>query len=167
MKHAALAAGLSIALLSASACKKQESDKDAIRAGITQHLTSVGTLNMSAMDMDVRIVSINGNEAHAEVEFRPKTGAPLGAGMQVGYQLEKRDGVWVVLKSQPAGGIIEHPALGQNPHQNQNVPRGSIPNIRDMMNPAGTSAPGALPPGHPPVKPVANRQDQTSPEKPR
>ncbi len=167
MKHAALAAGLSIALLFASACKKQQSDKDAIRAGITQHLTGVGTLNLSAMDMDIRIVSINGNEAHAEVEFRPKTGAPPGAGMLVGYRLEKRDGAWVVLKSQPAGGIIEHPALGQNPHQNQNVHPGGIPNIRDMLNPGGTPAPGALPSGHPPVKPQTSKQDQTSPQKPR
>ena len=40
-------------------------------------------------------------------------------------------------------------------------------NIRDMLNPAGTSAPGALPLGHPPVKPQANKQDQTWPQKPR
>jgi hypothetical protein len=167
MKLAARAAGLSIALLFASACKEQQSDKDAIRAGITQHLAGVGTLNMSAMDMDIRIVSINGNEAHAEVEFRPKTGAPPGAGMQVGYNLEKRDSAWVVLKSQPAGGVIEHPELGQDPHQNQNVHSGALPNIRDMFNPAGTSAPGALPPGHPPVKPQTSKQDQTPPQESR
>jgi len=71
----------------------------AIRAGIMQHLTRVGTLNMSAMVMDIRTVFHNGNQAHAEVEFRPKTGAPQGAGMQVAYNLDKRDGAWVVLQN--------------------------------------------------------------------
>src|SRR2546429_4162277 len=35
----------------------------AIRAGIMQHLTGVGTLNMSAMVMDIQKVSINGNRS--------------------------------------------------------------------------------------------------------
>jgi len=42
--------------------------------------------------------------AHAEVVFRPKTGAPAGAGMQIAYNLEKRDGAWVVQKSQSVDG---------------------------------------------------------------
>src|SRR5258708_37887344 len=95
MKHNLLALGLTAALLLVGGCKKQPSDNEAIRAGIMQHLTAVGTLNMSAMDMDVRSVSINGNQAHAEVVFRPKTGAPAGAGMQIAYHLEKRDGAGV------------------------------------------------------------------------
>src|SRR5438876_11057275 len=100
MKRISLALGLFAALLAAGGCKKQPSDNDAIRAGIMQHLTAVGTLNMSAMDMDVRSVSINGNQAHAEVVFQPRTGAPVGAGMQIAYNLERRDGAWVVQKSQ-------------------------------------------------------------------
>ncbi len=80
MKRLPLALGLIVAPFGFSACKKQVNENDAIRAGILQHLTSIGTLNMSAMDMDVRSVSINANQAHAEVEFRPKSGGTPGAG---------------------------------------------------------------------------------------
>lgn len=76
MKRLVLALGLAAALLGASACRKQASDSAAIRSGILQHLNAIGNLNMSAMDMDVRSVSINGNQAHAEVEFRPKASNP-------------------------------------------------------------------------------------------
>ncbi len=152
MKRLALALGLAAALFSTGACKKQASDSEAVRAGILQHLTAIGTLNMSAMDMDVRSISVNGNQAHAEVEFRPKTGGTPGAGMQVAYNLEKRAGAWVVLNTQPLGGMIQHPNPGQNPHTNQDVHSGgAIPNFNEILNPAGTPAQGALPPGHPPV----------------
>src|SRR4029077_16597599 len=86
-----------IGLLSLFAgCKKQESDADAIRSGINQHLTSLKTLNLGAMDMKVPKRAVQGNQAQAEVEFKPKTGTPQGTGMQVAYSLEKQNGVWVV-----------------------------------------------------------------------
>jgi hypothetical protein len=152
MKHIGLALGLSAALLLSGGCKKQPSDSDAIRAGILQHLNAVGTLNMSAMEMDIRSVSINGNQAHADVVFRPKTGAPAGAGMQVAYNLEKRDSAWVVQKTQSNGGMIQHPDTNKNPHQNPDVHSGNLPNFSDIMNPVGAPSQGPLPPGHPPVK---------------
>src|SRR6266849_7116949 len=148
MKRMALGLGLAAALFLTGGCKKQQSVDDAIRAGILQHLTNVGTLNMSALEMDIRSVSVNGNQAHAEVVFRPKTGAPSGAGMQVAYNLEKRDGAWVVQKTHSTGGMIQHPDPNNNPHQNQDVHSGSLPNFSDIVNPAGTSTQGALPPGH-------------------
>jgi hypothetical protein len=159
MKRFVILVGLVAASWNFSGCKSQQSDNDAIRAGIMQHLTSVGTLNVSAMEMDVRSVSIHGNQAHAEVEFRPKTGAAPGAGMQVAYNLEKRDGSWVVLKTQSAGGMIQHPDASQNPHQNQNVHSSSMPNFSDVLNPTGVPAAGVLPAGHPPVAtPQSNPQ---------
>ena len=161
MKRFAIAAGLFAAFCIAGGCKKQQSEREAIRAGIMQHLTSVGTLNMGAMDMDMRSVSINGNEAHAEVEFRPKNGAPQGAGMQVAYNLERREGAWVVLKTLPLGGMIQHPDPNQNPHQNPSVHPGALPKFTDILNPASTPAQGALPPGHP--APSAPQQNSPSP----
>ena len=122
MRRAVLVVSM-IAMLSVFAgCKKQESDTEAIRSGINQHLTSLKTLNLSAMDMNVTSVSIQGNQAQAQVEFRPKTGAPQGAGMQVSYSLEKQNGGWVVQTSQPAGGSIQHPGPGENPHTNASSP---------------------------------------------
>jgi hypothetical protein len=171
MKRSATVILLFAAFLTVGGCKHQPSDADAIRAGILQHLTAVGTLNISAMQMDIRSVSVNGNQAHAEVEFRPKTGSAPGAGMQVAYNLEKRDGSWVVLKTQAAGGAIQHPDPNQNPHQNQNVHSGSLPDFNAVLSPTGASAQAALPPGHPPVNsPPGSQpggQDPASNKKPR
>jgi hypothetical protein len=134
-------------------CKKQESDAEAIRAGINQHLVSLKTLNLAAMDMNITNVSIQGNEAQAQVEFRPKSGAPQGAGMQVAYSLEKQNGVWVVQNTQPAGGSIQHPGPGENPHPNTGSPSSSsMPNFRELVPGGGGTGSNTLPPGHPPVQ---------------
>jgi hypothetical protein len=130
-------------------CAKPVSDTDAIRSGIDEHLNSLKTLNLGAMDMNIQTVSIQGNHADAQVEFRPKAGGPPGAGMQVSYKLDKLDGKWVVQNSQPAGGMIEHPAPGQNPHQNTS-PAASSP-LPDFRNLVGAGSGTQLPPGHPPV----------------
>jgi len=165
MRHLVLGLGVGAALFGLSACKKQVNDKDAIRAGILQHLTSIGTLNMSAMDMDMRSIAVAGNQAHAEVEFRPKTGGPpSGAGMQVAYDLEKRGTAWVVLKSQPLGGAIQHPNTNQNPSANQ--PVHSMPNFNEILNSSRAPAQGTLPPGHPPVNPPQSASPPTSQTQP-
>lgn len=164
LKRITVAIAILATLLLAGACKKQQSDTEAIRAGIMQHLSGVGGLNLGAMQMDIRSVSINGSQAHAEVEFRPKTGAPPGTGMQVAYNLEKRDGAWVVLKTQAAGGTMQHPDPNQNPRQNQNVHPGSLPNFSDVLNPGGGAPQGAMPP---PANPQTSAQDQSAAKKPR
>jgi hypothetical protein len=163
MKRIAAAVGLSALLIFAVACKKQQNDADAIRAGIMQHLSSVGTLNLNAMEMDIHNISINGSQARAEVEFRAKTGGPPGSGMQVAYNLEKRDGAWVVLKTQAAGGTMQHPDPNQT-QQKQNVHPGSLPNFEDLLNPGAGSTQGQLPPGHPPINPKGT-QEQSSDKK--
>ncbi len=172
MRNVAAVLALSAALLLGGGCKKQRSEHNAIRAGILQHLSGVGTLNMSAMEMDIRSVSIIGTQAHAEVIFRPKIGAPAGAGMQVAYNLERRDGAWVVQKTQPVGGMIQHPDGNKNPHQDQDMHSGSLPNFSDIVNPVGAPTQGTLPPGHPPVNAQQSTsqpsgQDQTSVKKPQ
>jgi hypothetical protein len=131
-------------------CQKQETDADGIRSGINQHLASLKTLNLTAMDMNITNVSVQGNQAQARVEFKPKAGAPQGAGMQVAYSLEKQNGLWVVQNSQPAGGSIQHPGPGESPHMNAASPSsGSLPNFRDLVPGGGGSS--DLPPGHPPI----------------
>ena len=146
MKRLALVLGLAAAFVSVGGCKKQASENEAIRAGIQQHLNGVGTLNLGAMDMNIRNVSINGNQAHAEVEFLPKGGGTPGSGMQVAY-----------------------PDPGQNPGKTPDVHSG-MPNFSDIVKP--TTPPGALPSGHPQVgtqpgsaQPSAG--DQTPTKKPQ
>jgi len=159
MKRAPLFFILLGSLILFAGCKKPASDADGIRAGINQHLASLKTINLSAMDMTINNFSVQGNEAQAQVEFRPKTGAPQGAGMQVNYTLAKQgDGTWVVQQTTPAGGSIQHPAPGENPPQSMTTgstpgPGTQMPNFNDLV---GGASGAALPPGHPAVNPQGN-----------
>ena len=149
-------------------CKKQESDADAIRAGINQHLSELKTINLAAMDMTVNSYSVQGNQATAHVEFRPKTGPPDGAGMQIDYTLEKQNGIWVVQTTQPAGGSMAHPPPGADPNQNMTPgPTSQMPNFQDLVGGA-SGASGAsgssLPPGHPPVNSAGSSGSSYSPQ---
>jgi hypothetical protein len=105
-----------------------------------QHATSMASLRMDTMDVNLTQVQMNGDHAGALAEFRPKQ-APASVVLQVNYQLEKRDGSWVVLSGQPLGGQMSHPTPDQMPQGHPDMP-GSLP-------------PGhpALPPGHPPLQP--------------
>ncbi len=133
-------------------CKKPESDADGIRAGINQHLSSLKTLNLGAMDMNIKNVSVQGNQAQAQVEFTPKGGSPSGGGMQVDYALEKQNGVWVVQNTQPVGTPAQHPGPDGDNAQPNPAPssQDSMPNFRDLVPGGATS--NSLPPGHPPVQ---------------
>jgi len=53
--------------------------------------------------------------AQAQVEIRLKNSPPDGASMKLSYNLEKRGEEWAVVKSQPAGGTMQHPAPGEMP----------------------------------------------------
>jgi hypothetical protein len=142
-------------------CQKKATDDDAIRAAINKHLLAIGTLNLQAMEMDVTQVAVQDDRATAQVTFRPKTGAPAGAAMQVAYQLEKREGNWNVMKSAAAGGMIEHPAPGTNPHgPAQGAVHSSLPNFQEMLGSPNPDATTTLPPGHPPV--AQSSQPQSS-----
>jgi ketosteroid isomerase-like protein len=134
-------------------CQKQVRADDAIRDGIRQHLASLKTINLSAMDMNVTSVAITGDTALAQVEYLPKTGAPAGAGMRVSYALEKHDQQWVVVKANAAGGAIEHPDPGKNPHlqTSEGPTHGTLPNFRELVQPSTQNTPSDLPPGHPVV----------------
>jgi hypothetical protein len=141
-------------IIAAAGCQKQQKTaSDSIREGIRQHLSSLNTLNLSAMDMNITDVAVTGDTAQAQVEYVPKTGAPPGAAMRVSYSLEKRDGQWVVVKTNSLGGAIDHPAAGANPHvqPGQGAVHGNLPNFREIIPSTTPDANGALPPGQPPA----------------
>ena len=113
MNRAFLAAVLGALLLCTVACKSQKADdKEAIRQGVVTYLTSLKGLNIPNMDIAVTQYSVNGNQAQARVEIRAKNGDASGGSMQLAYNLEKRGDQWVVVKSQPAGGTLQHPGPG-------------------------------------------------------
>jgi hypothetical protein len=145
----ALLAGIALAC----GCRFAPGNEEAIRAGITQHLASMKTLKLSAMDVNIKNISIQGTQARVQVAFRPK-GAPGDAGMQVAYQMEKRDSGWVVVKTDADGANAEHPGASANPdtQTGQGGGHGSVPNFRELI-PTVPSTPGAtLPVGHLPVE---------------
>ncbi|MCU1343505.1 MAG: hypothetical protein JWN92_2928 [Candidatus Acidoferrum typicum] len=123
--------GTMILLLAVAAgCKKQVNDQDAIRASIDKRLNARPDLNLSAMDRDVKQISVNGDHATAQVEFRLKQG---NGSMQIEYALERQGGEWTITNSQPAGG--------QNPHSGSMLPAPAAPD----------SGGDSMPQGHPAV----------------
>jgi|GEM_PF-718350 len=146
-----------VALLAAAAfccgCKHAPSDTDAMRSGILEHLANMKTLNPGAMDLAIDRVTYEGSQAHVFVTFRPKTGGPPGAAMQIAYLMEKRDSGWAVVRTEGVGGGISHPGDGVTPNTppGQAGTSGDTPNFRDLTSP-GSGATGGLPPGHPPVE---------------
>ncbi len=160
MKRAFLAGLLSATLLFAGGCKSKPSDKDAIRSGVINYLTSLKTLNVNALDVVVTQASVNGKQAQAQVEIRLKNSPPDGASMKLSYNLEKRGEEWAVVKSQPAGGTMQHPGPGEMPagglppgHPNVNGAAGQAPaghpdfnGILKSAQPPAQQAPAAAPP---------------------
>ncbi|MFI5097371.1 MAG: hypothetical protein ACHQT6_05295 [Candidatus Acidiferrales bacterium] len=138
MNRAFLAALLGATLLFAGACKSKVDDKEAIRSGIVKYLGSLKTLNVSAMDINITQATVNGNQAQAQVEIRLKNSPPDGASMKLSYNLEKRGDEWAVVKSQPVGGTMQHPAPGE-------MPAGGLPPGHPNVN----GSAGQAPAGHP------------------
>ena len=123
-----LISACAIVFVLAAGCHKSANDQDAIRASIEKRLNGRTDLNLSVMDRQVKQVSVNGDQATAQVEFRLKGS---DAHMDIEYTLERKGKDWVVLSSQPVGMGSAHSGAGTAPE----------------------SAPESGPPpqGHPPV----------------
>jgi hypothetical protein len=138
---------LAFALSLAFGCKKDlgtaqsqtQAPEDSIRAAIQAHLAHKGTLNLQSFDTDVKQVTMQGDRATAQVEFRVKGGP--GA-MQLTYALEKRDGVWSVIDSDPVGSNFSHPALDQSQGEPSAIP-GASHSLADTLRSFRAGAPPA------------------------
>lgn len=125
-----------------------QSPEDAIRTAIQAHLAHKGTLNLQAFETDVKQVTIQGDHAQAEVEFKVKSGP--GA-MQLTYSLQKRDGSWSVIESDPVESNFSHPSLDQGQSPQTNGMAGASHSLADTLRSfkAGAAPTQPLPPGHP------------------
>jgi hypothetical protein len=140
---------LTVALLTIS-CSRDIQNTDAVKQGVTEYLKASQAktgLNLDAMQIEVRSVSFERDQARANVYISPK-GVQTG-GMQLTYVLARTGNKWVVR------GRTES---GANPHGNQMQeglpPQGLPPGHPQMAPGAGRpdAPPGAaLPPGHPPL----------------
>ena len=101
-------------------CNRGVQNKDAVRQGVLDHLAQV-QMNVASMNVEVTSVQFNGNQADATVSFYPK-GGTAAQGMSMQYQLDLKDGRWVVMGrkdagSSPHGGVMPPAAPGmENPH---------------------------------------------------
>ena len=95
-------------------CKSQNkasaNDEDAVRAGIQRHLSDSG-INVDAMNQETKKITINGDQALVDVDFRAKNG-DQNFDMVVEYVLQRKNGQWDVVKTQPVGG--HNPAAKQS-----------------------------------------------------
>jgi hypothetical protein len=113
-------------------CNRAPESKEAVREGIVDHLNKNTGLDMKSMDVEVKDVIFKGNQATASVSFKPKSSPD--AGMTMNYTLERQGQKWIV--QQKAGGAGHAGVAGPGP---------------GAVNPPPPTAPGDLPPGHPPV----------------
>jgi hypothetical protein len=92
-------------LVVAGGCKGKNNaaaDEEGVRAGIQRHLVESG-MNMDVMNQDTKKITITGDQALADVDFRLKNN-DQNLGMVVQYVLERKNGQWDVVKTQPVGG---------------------------------------------------------------
>lgn len=120
----------------------RQNAEDSIRTAIQAHLAHKGNLNLAAFDTDIKQVTIQGDRAQAEVEFRVKSGP--GA-MQLTYALQKRDGAWSVMESDPVGSNFSHPALDQGQSAPNTVP-GANHSLADTLRSFKSGDSPAVPP---------------------
>jgi len=123
---------------------------DAIRAAIDAHIARNGNLRRDSFDTEVKQVTLDGDRAQAQVEFRAKNGP--GA-MQLTYSLEKRSGAWVVAESTPNGSNFSHPTAGMPVQKTGEASVGepSVFQVLDKMHDRPDTGAVTLPPGHPPI----------------
>ena len=113
-----------------------------MRQGVVEYLQGKQPpMNMAQMEVSVASVSFNGNRADATVSVGIKGGGAAQA-MTIPYQLELRDGKWVVLPRQDIGGAPHPGAAVGNPNGGAApAPAAANPHGGAMM-----PAPESLPP---------------------
>ena len=126
MKNTVLPLAAAVLMLFAAGCHKAGSDDEAIRVAVRQHLEKSGTLNLTAMDIEFQQITVDRDHAQAQVLFRAKQ---EGSTMQMAYALERRDGTWTVLKSNPAGGQIAHPPTDGSQAAPAGTPGNDLPHL--------------------------------------
>jgi len=108
-------------------------DTALVTQAVQDHLRDNKGINMSAMDMTVDSVTIDGDRAQANATFKVKGG---GANMAMVYSLERHGNGWLVLKSQPSNGEFVHPPMDKT-HSGAatpNAPSGSsAPSVTDFL----------------------------------
>jgi hypothetical protein len=123
------------------ACQRGTQSSDAVRQGVIDYLSGPVGLKMDAMDIKMDSVRFQGGKATAAVSISLKgNSTPM---MSKQYELEQKDGKWVVTGR--GGDTAGHGATapgGANPHAGMEMPAptpgagGKMPSPEDLP-PAG------------------------------
>jgi len=127
------ASPVSPASAAAAGTPASAADTALVTQAVQEHLRSNKGINMSAMDMTVDSVTIDGDRAQANATFKVKGG---GATMAMVYSLERHGNGWLVLKSQPSNGEFVHPPMDKihSGAATPNAPSTSgTPNVTDFL----------------------------------
>ena len=128
MKTAVRAAWILALGLSWTGCQQATSINTQVQEAIAEHLSNRADIDSSRMMIEVETVSVQGDQAEAEVIFRSRD--TPDSRMNYHYELSRADGQWKVESGRPSAAQSPHPQSGE-----------------------GEDGPGAgtLPGGHPPV----------------
>jgi hypothetical protein len=107
-------------------------DTELVKQTVQDHLRNNKGINMSAMDLTVESVTIDGDHAQANATFKVKGG---GATMAMIYSLERHGSGWLVLKSQPSNGEFVHPPMDKiHPGGGTSAsPASGAPDVTDFL----------------------------------
>jgi hypothetical protein len=106
-----------------AACAKDINNKEAVQAAVMERLTKVSGLNVAGMDVEVSNVTFSGNNAEAQVAFKPKGSTETM--LKMSYKLEKSGEAWKVVSSSGGmGGGMGGMGGGQLPPGHTPVPNG-------------------------------------------
>ncbi len=133
-----------------TACSRDIQNTDAVKQGVTEYLKASQAktgLNLDAMQIEVRSVSFERDQARANVYISPK-GMQTG-GMQLTYVLARNGNKWVV-RGRTESGASPHGG-NQMQQDSPGLPQQGLPPGHPQVAPGGDRPAGALPRGHPPV----------------
>jgi hypothetical protein len=100
-----------------ASCRDELKTKEKVQAAVIERLEAHSGLDLKALDVTTTDVSFDRNKAVATVAFHPKGDPSVNSGMTMKYNLEERDGKWVVtgVNNSQGSSMGAHPPLGQPP----------------------------------------------------
>ena len=114
-----------------SGAPASEADAKLIRQAVEDHVRNDQGIKLSAMEMTVDPITVNGDHAVANATFHVKQG---GASMGMSYSLERHANGWIVLKSQPSEGQFMHPPMDKTHSGTPQNPGGpAMPDVQDYF----------------------------------
>ncbi len=104
-------------------CQQATSINEQVHEAIAEHVANRGDIDASRMTIEVETVSVQGDQAEAEVIFRSRD-TPESR-MNFHYELRREDGRWQVESGRPTAVGSPHP--GGSPEGGMPLPEGHPP----------------------------------------